>query len=123
MVEGVIEGCNESKRGEICLPQRAKHERGAEAHEDDADILNAVPGEQALEIVLHQRIERHTVDACLNHDARHQGRNVAGRYGVSFRKPDVKGHNARFYAEAEKEKQKNHALFERWHTRSQKVET
>ena len=36
---------------------RLECEREAEADEDDADILDRVIGEQALEVVLHQCIE------------------------------------------------------------------
>ena len=34
-----------------------KHQRCAKSHQDDPDVLNAVISEQALEVVLHQRIE------------------------------------------------------------------
>jgi len=57
VVEGVIEAGDQSKRGQIRLAQRAKHQRRAEADEDDADIFDAVPCEQSLEVVLHQRVE------------------------------------------------------------------
>jgi hypothetical protein len=42
---------------------------------------------------------------------------------VGFRKPDVKGDHSRLHPKANEEKQKNDALFERRHTRSQQVET
>ena len=57
MVEGVIKAGNQRERGQIRLPQRAKHQRRAKADEDDADVLNAVPREQPFEVVLHQRVE------------------------------------------------------------------
>ncbi len=51
-------------------------ERQTEADEDDADILDRVIGEQALEVVLHQRIEHahHRGDAAQreDHQADHQ---------------------------------------------------
>ena len=36
---------------------RLEREREAEADEDDADVLDRAVGEQALEVVLHQRVE------------------------------------------------------------------
>ena len=45
---------------------RLEGERQAEAHDDDADILDAVVGEQALQVVLHQRVQD-------PHDAGHPG--------------------------------------------------
>ena len=57
MVECVIQGGDQSEGGETPMTQRAKHQRRAKTHEDDADVLNAVPGEQTLEVVLHQRVE------------------------------------------------------------------
>ena len=152
MVEGVIETSDQSERGQIRLAQRAKHQRRAEADKNDADILDAVPREQALEVVLHQRVEhsqqsrrhaqrqhhgshpkrrrsveieedaRHAVDAGLEDDARHQRGNIAGRNRVRLRNPDVQRNHPRLHAEAKKKKQKNSALLERRHARSQQME-
>ena len=88
--------------------QRAADQGQAEAHDDDADVLDAVVGQQPLQVVLadgegdpqdardhaqaqddaapfQRRIRQQrrdpdqAVNAHLDDDARHDGRNVAGR--------------------------------------------
>ena len=39
------------------MPLAAERQRETEADEDDADVLDGVIGEQALEVVLHQGVE------------------------------------------------------------------
>ena len=57
MIEDVKQcGGQRQRRGEQHAV-RLEGERETEADEDDADVLDRVIGEQALEIVLHQRIE------------------------------------------------------------------
>ena len=103
--------------------------------EDDADVLDAVVGEQALEVVLHQRVEdpqqhrdrayrqheaaprewRHAqaghahaedpVDPGLDQDPRHQRGDRAGRRGVGLGEPDVEGDHPGLDAEAGQEQQ------------------
>ena len=97
-------------------------ERQAEADEDDADVLDRVVGEQALQVVLHQRVQHaehrggaaehqdhhapppggrpeqvehdahEAVDRDLGHDPAHQRRDVARRRRVGERQPDVQRH-------------------------------
>ena len=96
---------------------------------DDADVLDAVIGEQALEVVLadgegdaehrrdHAEAEHETappqrrvreeradahqaVDAHLDEHARHERRHVARRVGVRARQPDVQRHQAGLEPEA-----------------------
>ena len=97
-------------------------EREPEADEDDADVLDRVIGEQALEIVLHQRVqhaqdragaaeEQHdrapppgrrphqvehdaheAVHRDLGHHAAHQRGHVARRRRMRERQPDVQRH-------------------------------
>ena len=125
------------------MPQGAEHQRGAEAHHDDADVFDAVIGQQPLEVVLLQRVEhahqrrdhahgenhgpgpqrrrpeeveeyaRHPVDAALDHDARHQRRDVAGRHRVRVRQPDMQRHDAGLHAEPREEQQEDRALLRR----------
>ena len=101
-----------------------ERQRQAEADEDDADVLDRVVGEQALQVVLHQRVEhaehrgdaaqhqhdhagppgRHAeqvehdadeaVDGDLGHHAAHQRGDVAGRGGMRQRQPDMQRHEA-----------------------------
>ena len=105
---------------------RLEGQRKPKPDEDDADILDRVVGEQALEIVLHQRIEHahdagdagerqhhhappplrrpeqieddahEAVDRDLGHHAAHQRGDVAGRGGMGERQPDMQRNEARF---------------------------
>ena len=117
-------------------PGVQKHQGRAQAHENDADVFDAVIGEQPLEVVFHQRVEhaehggnradgehghappvrrraeeieehaRHAVDAGLDEHAGHERGDVARRDRVRRRQPDVQRHDARLDAEADEEKQK-----------------
>ncbi len=134
MVQHVIETGGHADRGERRMTTRERHHPGTHTEQDDADVFDAVIGEEALEVVLHQRIEhaengrqsadqkdedaprqsRQTqtkgaepndaVDPSLDQDAGHQRRNTAGRGGMRFRQPDVQWDDARLHGEAEKEK-------------------
>ena len=103
----------------------------AEADEDDADILDRVVGEQALEVVLHQGVEHahdrgdaaqredhhgrppagraeqvehdahEAVDRDLGHDPAHQRRDVAGCRRMGQRQPDMERHQPGLGAGAE----------------------
>src|SRR5713101_353030 len=98
---------------------RREGEGETKADEDDADILHGVVGEQALEVVLHQRAEYpehasdagkrddddapppgryaaevkndtdEAVDCDLGHDPAHQRRNMAGRCRMRQWQPDM----------------------------------
>ena len=57
MIEDVEERRGQRQRRRPVHAVGAKGERKAEADEDDADVLDRVIGEQALEVVLHQRVE------------------------------------------------------------------
>ena len=108
-----------------------ERQRQAEADEDDADVLHRVVGEQALQVMLHQRVEhaehggdaaqhqhdhagppaRHAqqvehdadeaVDRDLGHHAAHQRGDVAGRGGMRERQPDMQRHDAGFRSGAD----------------------
>jgi len=101
----------------------------AQAHEDDADVLHAVIGQKALQLVLadgqdhaeepadraqeqqrpapgggrrgHQRQEaRQAVDAHLEDHAGEHGRHVAGAAGVRAGQPEMQRHDAGLEPEA-----------------------
>ncbi len=108
-----------------------EQQRCAEAEGDDADVLDRVIGEQALEIVLHERPQHapqarqqadgdqrdpqparrrpepleldadQPVQRDLDHHPRHQSRQVGGRHGVGARQPRVQRHEAGLGAEAD----------------------
>ena len=114
-------------------------ERQAEADEDDADVLDRVIGEQALQIVLHQRVEHaehggdaaehqhdharppgrraeqveddadEAVDRDLGHHAAHQRRDVARRGRMGERQPDMQRHEAGLRAGAEQHQRRARA--------------
>ena len=125
------------------MSERPEQQRRAEAHQNDADVLDAVVGQQPLEVVLHQRIEdaqqpgnhtdhqhhhagphrngsieieehtRHPVDSGLDEDPRHQRGDVAGRHRMRRGQPDVHRNDARLDAETE-EQQKERDRAQRW---------
>jgi len=100
-------------------------------HEDDADVLDAVVGEQAFQVMLHQRVEHaqhggdradrqhgdtppvgrraekieehagQPVDAGLDEYAGHDRRDVAGRRRMRHRQPDVQWNDAGLDAETD----------------------
>ena len=129
MVEDVQQRRREGERrpGLLALNGRG---RGPEPQHDDPDVLDGVEGEQPLEVVLQERVEdapqrrQHTqhraaqarpgeparpleehadqaVEGHLDHHARHQGRDVAGRDGMGPRQPGVQGHQARLGSETD----------------------
>ena len=119
-------------RGEpVLMPNKPD----AQAQRDDADVLDAVIRQQPFQVVLRQRKQHaeHTrsqpdanehpappqrrraqkreraqqsINARLDHHARHQRRNVARRGGMRFRQPDVKRHEAGLRAEPDDRQQK-----------------
>src|ERR1019366_6095204 len=52
----------------------------------------------------------HTVDACLDHDAGKQGRDVTGSDRVSRRQPDMKRNDTSLNAETQEEQRKRSGL-------------
>ncbi len=124
----------------LAMTQAAEHERRAEAHHDDADVFHAVIGQQAFQVMFLKRVQnahyrgdhahgknhgsgpqrgrpveveehaRHAVDAGLDHNSRHQRRDIAGRHRVGVRQPDVERHDAGLHAEAGEEQQEHRAL-------------
>src|SRR5450432_1581695 len=98
----MVQGADDGDGRQIEMPQRAEHERGAETHDDDADVFDAVVGQETLEIVLLKRVQNtdqprdyahgenhgsgpqgrlpeeveeyagHPVDSALDHYARHE---------------------------------------------------
>ena len=130
MVPDVQERPGEAEHHQIRPPEGAPEQRQADAHADDADVLDAVVREQPLEVVLadgegdaeharhdpeaqddaappsgearkQRRDPDDAVDAHLDDDARHDGRDVARRVGVRARQPDVQRHDARLQPEAD----------------------
>ena len=101
VVQCVIQPRNQRHSRHRRMPQRPENHRRAKPNQDDPDVLDAVVRQQALQIVLHQRIQhaqqrrqharsqdqdsrprrrrveeieeyqRHPVDAGLDHDAGH----------------------------------------------------
>ena len=128
MVEYVEQSSGERKRGGERHAVRLERQRQAEPDKNDPDIFYRVIGEQAFEVVLHQRIE-HThhrgdaadskhhhapppvrrseqvehdaheaVDRDLGHHAAHQRGDMARRSRMRERQPSMQRHHARFRA-------------------------
>ena len=57
VVQAMIEGGDQGQGGNFQVVGGMKDHRQAKADIDNADILDAVIGEQALEIVLHQGVQ------------------------------------------------------------------
>jgi hypothetical protein len=57
MVEGVQQGGGQRERGRAAHLVCLEGERETETDEDDADVLDRAVREQALEIILHERVE------------------------------------------------------------------
>src|SRR5260370_6567969 len=59
--DGVIQSVkhcgDQSYRRELWMPRDAENQGGAKADQDDPNILNAVIGQQAFQIMLHQRVQ------------------------------------------------------------------
>ena len=66
MIDGVIEPGQQTERRKLLQAIRQKDHPGADAEQNDPDVLDTVEGEQTLEIVFHERV----------HDAQ-QGRDRA----------------------------------------------
>ena len=133
--DGVVDRVQQ-RRGErharpAGLTLLAQDQRGAEAEQDDADVLDRVQREQALQLMLEegvddsaegrdraQRDHRHAeperrpvepleehaheaVQRDLDHHAAHERRDVRGGERVRARQPDVQRHHARLGAEAD----------------------
>ena len=131
MIEYMQQTRGERQRGGRRHVEDLEGERETETDEDDPDIFNGVVSEQALEVVLHQRVENaeqrrarpgdqhgnapppvrrprqiknnpdEGVDRDLGHHAAHQRRNVARRGRMGERQPDVQRDEARFRAGAD----------------------
>src|SRR5207237_261674 len=57
VIEHVEDGRGQRKGGRGLQPARLEGEREPEPDEDDSDVLDRVIGEQALEVMLHERVE------------------------------------------------------------------
>ncbi len=130
VIHDVEEPPGEAEERPLRAPRRAGAEADAETEDDDPDVLDAVPGEEALQVVLSEsegdaedrrggseeeervapgggrvgdeRREPHDpVDPGLDENARHEGRDVRGGGGMRRREPDVEREDARLQAEAE----------------------
>ena len=140
MVDGVVETAHEAQHGQRGKPVAQEHHPRPHADEDDADVLDGVIREQALEVVLHQRVEHtqerrdgaesqheaappggaaaeqpqaeeeNAVDPQLDHDAGHERRDVAGRRRMRAGQPHVERHQACLGAEADQREDEDQAL-------------
>ena len=57
VIERVVKPGDQGQGSQVRISERVKHQRRAEPNQDDADVLDAMVGQQALQIVFHQRIE------------------------------------------------------------------
>ena len=53
VIDGVIQPGDQRQRGQRGMAGMQEHQRGAQAHENDADVFDAVIGQQTLEVVFH----------------------------------------------------------------------
>ena len=136
MVEGVIQGGNQRQGRQIRQLEGGKDHRQTEPDQDDADILDRVIGQQALQVMLHQGIQHthhrrdqpqrqhdrppppgeyldevegetdHAVDGGLEHDAAHQGRNIGGGHRMRLRQPDMQRNDTGLGGKTEKGQEK-----------------
>ena len=136
VVDGVIQPGQERQRGEHRMAAVQKHQRRAQAHQDDANVFDAVIRQQTLEVMFHERVEHaqyggndsdgqdrnappvrwgpekveehasHSVNARLDQHAGHERRNVAGGHRMSSGQPNVQRHDSGLDPESRKEKEK-----------------
>ena len=57
MIQGVEHRCDQGHGRKRRMPSHAENQGRAQAHENDADILDAVVRQQTFEIVLHQGVQ------------------------------------------------------------------
>ena len=57
VVERVVERGHQTQRAQYCVTAAEKDHRQPQPHQDDADVLDRVIGEQALQIVLHNGVQ------------------------------------------------------------------
>ena len=137
MIEDVQQRRGEGERRCPVQAMRFEGERKTEADEDDADILDRAVGENALQVVLHQRVQHaehggdaakrehehapppdrrseqiendahEGVDRDLGHHAAQQGRDVARCGGMGERQPGMQRHEARFRSGADEGESEN----------------
>jgi len=130
VVEGVVEAGEQQEGAERPLPIGGEDHAAAERGHDDADVLDARVGEEALEVALHQPVqdsehrredaeghrqqappgraaalefeaeERDPENAELDHKPGEEGGAVGGRGRVRLRQPDVQRDEAGLEAEA-----------------------
>ena len=130
VVPDMEEAARHAQHKEFGTAARAAQHRQPHAHQDDADVLDAVVGQEPLDVVLRHR-EGHAEEArdgaqgqdhrapgggeagqqgqCaqkavyshLQHHAGEHGRDLAGRGRVGAGQPEMKGHRARLQAKAE----------------------
>ena len=141
---GVVERVQQRRRERERRPRvgaaRAQQQAGAEPEHDDPDVLDRVEREQALEVVLEERVhdaadrreraerehehaepqrqhtqpvDEHTheaVDRDLDHHAAHQRRHRRGRDRMRARQPAVQRHHARLRPHADERGQRDRDL-------------
>src|ERR1041384_4540236 len=108
-----------------------EHQAGADADQNNADVLDRVKGEKAFEVMLHERVEhteesrdhahskheaapprgaaaqqierepQQTIDTHLDHAARHERRDMTRGGRMSAGQPDMQWDDAGLRAEAE----------------------
>ena len=130
VIPDVEEAARQAEDQPIAPMGRAAEHREAEAHHDDADVFDAVVGQEPLKVVLgyreddsekaadhaqaehraapgrrrlgQQEDEAHEgIDAHLQHYAGEHRGNVAGRARVRSRKPEMQGHDSGLEPEAD----------------------
>ena len=146
VVHHVQEGRGEGQRGRRRLGEAEEQEPGARPEHDQPHVLDRRVREQALQVVVDQRVEhaghgRHgaggdeqdappggpaaeqikgdaqqAVDPQLDHHRRHEGRHVAWRGWMGARQPDVHGHEAGLRAETEQGQEENRVARSRGET-------
>ena len=152
VVEGVIHPGNQTQRRQTRMAGVQKNQRRSQPHENDADVLDAVIGQQPFQVVFHQGVKhaqhrrdraggqnrhpppqrrraeevkadaRQPVDAGLDQHAGHQRRDVAGRHRMRRRQPDVQRDDAGLDAKTEQEKNEGGVALAGGHRRADVVQ-
>ena len=129
VIDGVEDRGSQGEGREFGRPMGIQEQGGADADQDDADVLDAVERQEALDVVLHQGVEHahdggcgshrqdeeaqpvgraaddidddpnKPVNAGLDHDAGHHGRDVGRCNRMGSRQPDVEWHGPRLRGE------------------------
>ena len=134
VVEDVEKRCGHEGGAERRMPVARERQRGADADEDETNVLGRRVGQKHLEVRFDQRVQdpeerrrgtecehgeapparpgtehhhpdaKQAVDAHFHHRTRHQGGNMARRLGMCAWQPYVQRNHARFGSEADDSK-------------------